>query len=111
MTIIPYNATIDATGCSEESFSTEEVIADAGADVDFCNGGSVQLDASNSIGTTFSWSPTTGLSDPNITNPTANPATTTTYTVTVSNDGRCPDTDDVTVTVNPNPYPKCECYT
>lgn len=33
---------------------------------------------------TYSWSPATGLSDPNIANPVANPASTTTYTLTVT---------------------------
>ncbi len=103
VTITPYNDTGDATGCTEESFTTEDVAADAGADTEFCEGGSVQLNASG--GTTYSWSPTDGLDDPTIANPIANPAITTTYTVTVSNDGRCPDTDDVLVTVNPHPVP------
>ncbi|HMQ77397.1 MAG TPA: PKD domain-containing protein, partial [Flavobacteriales bacterium] len=49
----------------------------------------------------YSWSPTTGLSDPNIANPTANPGSTTTYTVTVTQNGQpgCVGTDQVTVTV------------
>ena len=103
VTITPYNTVGNATGCTEESFSTEDVTADAGTDMEFCAGGSVQLNATG--GTTFSWSPTDGLDDPNIANPVASPGTTTTYTVTVSNDSRCPDTDDVLVTVNPNPVP------
>jgi len=98
VTIIPYNAAGDASGCTEESFTTEDVTADAGADTEVCAGGSAQLNATG--GTTYSWSPTNGLDDPNIANPVASPDATTTYTVTVSNDGRCPDTDDVTVTVN-----------
>ncbi|MBL8003126.1 MAG: PKD domain-containing protein, partial [Flavobacteriales bacterium] len=50
---------------------------------------------------TYSWSPSTGLSNPNIANPTANPGSTTTYTVTVTQVGQpgCTDTDQVTVTV------------
>ncbi len=103
VTIIPYNSGGDATGCAEESFTTEDVTADAGSDTEFCAGGSVQLNASG--GTTYNWSPTDGLDDPNIANPVASPDATTTYTVTVSNDGRCPDTDDVLVTVNPHPVP------
>ncbi len=34
--------------------------------------------------TTYSWSPTTGVSNPNIANPTLTPTTTTTYTVTAT---------------------------
>ncbi|MBK7467936.1 MAG: hypothetical protein IPJ43_14650 [Saprospiraceae bacterium] len=46
-------------------------------------------------------SPTSGLSNPLISNPTANPTVTTTYTVTITdtNNG-CTDTDQVIVTVN-----------
>jgi len=99
--IIPYNVDGDATGCTEEWFDTESITANAGSDVSICNGYSEVLQASG--GTTYSWSPTTGLSDPNIANPTANPSSTTSYIVTVSNDGRCPDTDDILVNVNPNP--------
>lgn len=75
--------------------------ANAGLDASFCEGSTgVTLNASG--GTTYSWSPTNGLSNPNIANPVATPTTTTTYTVTVSN-GSCSATDDVTVTVNSKP--------
>ncbi len=103
VTIVPYNAAGDATGCTEESFTTEDVVADAGTDTEICSGGSTQLNAIG--GTTYSWSPSTGLDDPNIANPVASPDATTIYTVTVSNDGRCPDTDDVIVSVLPSPIP------
>ncbi|HSH65043.1 MAG TPA: PKD domain-containing protein, partial [Bacteroidia bacterium] len=47
-----------------------------------------------------------GLSNPNISNPTAQPAATTTYTVTVSGPDICPvqNTDEITVTVNEKPF-------
>jgi gliding motility-associated-like protein len=69
----------------------------AGPDYTICGSQSVQLQATG--GTTFSWSPTTGLSNPNIANPIASPAVTTTYTVTSNLTGACPNTDQVTVTV------------
>lgn len=51
--------------------------------------------------TTYSWSPTTGLSNASISNPTASPAVTTTYTLTATNMASgCQSTDSVTVTVN-----------
>ncbi len=103
VTIVPYNAAGDATGCTEGKFTTENVIADAGSDVTICDEATTQLHASG--GTTYSWSPTTGLSNPNIATPTASPTTTTTYTVTVSNDGRCEQTDEVTVTVGGSVIP------
>jgi subtilisin-like proprotein convertase family protein len=55
-------------------------------------------------GVTYSWSPVTGLSNASIANPVANPTSTTTYIVTVTdNVTGCTATDDVTVTVNPLP--------
>ncbi|HNW90519.1 MAG TPA: metallophosphoesterase [Bacteroidales bacterium] len=52
-------------------------------------------DPANSPGT-CSWLPATGLNNPNICQPLASPATTTTYTLTVSNNG-CVRTDTVTI--------------
>jgi hypothetical protein len=103
VTITPYKASGDAIGCTEESFTTEEITAAAGDGVAFCAGGNTQLNATG--GTVYSWSPTDGLDDANISNPTANPSTTTTYTVTVSAGNGCEDTDEVIVTVNPLPIP------
>ncbi len=77
--------------------TTTGVTANAGTDGAICAGNSVQLNASG--GTIYTWSPTTGLSNPNIPNPVASPGSTTTYTVTVS-DGTTSDTDDVTVTIH-----------
>lgn len=50
-------------------------------------------------GVTYTWTPTTGLSNPNISNPIASPTATTTYTLTATAGG-CSATDNVTVTVN-----------
>ena len=73
------------------------VSANAGIDLSTCAGQSVPLSATG--GTNYSWSPTVGLNNANISNPTANPSNTTTYTVTVSS-GTCTATDQVTITVN-----------
>ncbi len=73
-------------------------VVSAGPDVTICPGQSTTLDASG--GAIYSWSPATGLSNPNIANPVATPSVTTTYTVTVSGGGaNCTGTDAVTVTV------------
>jgi hypothetical protein len=82
-----------------------DIIADAGPDVTVCSGDSVQLQGSG--GTIYTWSPSDGLSDPNIANPFARPASTTQYTLTVQvpkpGGGYCTGTDDMTITVIPKP--------
>jgi len=52
---------------------------------------------------TYSWSPTTGISDPNIANPYANPTETTTYQVTITDKVGCSGSAFVTVEVKPLP--------
>jgi len=47
----------------------------------FCNGGSVQMNASG--GLTYTWMPAAGLSDPNIANPISTPTISTVYTVAI----------------------------
>lgn len=53
-----------------------------------------------SDGTSYSWLPVAGVSDPSIANPVLSPATTTTYTVT-STKGNCSTTKTFKVTVVP----------
>ena len=66
-----------------------------------CSGGSVGLTASGA--SLYSWSPATGLSGTTGTVVTANPTTTTTYTVTGTTATGCQNTAQVTITVNPLP--------
>jgi len=73
----------------------------APADASYCVGGSTQLTATGAVD--YTWTPATGLSNPNIANPTASPATTTTYTVSGTDVNGCFGSDDVTVTVNQLP--------
>jgi photosystem II stability/assembly factor-like uncharacterized protein len=77
---------------------TPAPVANAGNDIAICTGGTAQL--SGSGGTTYSWSPSTGLSNPNIANPIASPAATTAYILTVANGNNCSSKDTVVVTVN-----------
>ncbi len=72
------------------------LIPNAGTDASICKFDSVMLSASG--GVSYSWTPTTGLSNPNIANPMASPAVTTSYVVTVSNN-ICSGKDTVTVNV------------
>jgi hypothetical protein len=53
---------------------------------------------------TYTWGPTTGLSNPNIANPVTSPTSTTTYTMTATANG-CSATDDVLVFVNGSATP------
>lgn len=63
-----------------------------------CQGTPVQLTASG--GTSYTWQPGSSLSDSTLSNPMANPAVTTTYTVVVANGG-CTAIDSETVVVYP----------
>ncbi|MDI6793099.1 MAG: right-handed parallel beta-helix repeat-containing protein [bacterium] len=82
--------------------------ADAGSDQTICSGGSAGIGGAPTAsgGTspyTYSWSPAAGLSSSTVANPTASPGSTTTYTVTVTDNNGLQATDSVVVTVNPNP--------
>ena len=73
----------------------------AGSNVQICESSSTQLSGSaNGTSVSYSWSPSSGLSNANIYNPSASPSSTTTYTMTASS-GTCQATDQITVTVNP----------
>jgi len=61
-------------------------------------GGGVTLQGSGS-GVSYLWTPSAGLSNPSVLNPTANPGSTTTYTLTVENNFGCQSTDSMIVTV------------
>lgn len=77
-------------------------LADAGTDATICDGDVTTLSGQGSGGVgvlSYSWSPSTGLSATNIPNPQANPGSTTTYTLTVTDANGCQGTSDVTVFV------------
>ena len=54
-------------------------------------------------GTTYSWLPTVGVTNPNAASTLVKPTVTTEYTVTVSTNGLCPGTGTVKIIVNPLP--------
>ncbi len=68
-------------------------------DTALCFGESVQLQVSG--GTRYAWSPSAGLSDPNIANPIANPTQTTRYTVRITSANGCVREARVNVAVRP----------
>ena len=81
--------------------------ADAGLNMSFCNVASGQIGTPTLPGMTYSWSPSSGLSDANIAQPTVTLSSpgSTVYTLTVVNvvDGGCSATDNVTVTISASP--------
>ena len=99
----------DAMGCKKmgQAIVTIPASAYAGPDVSYCKGGSgIQIGSAplaGVTGVTYSWTPATGLSSTSIAQPIASPASTTTYTITITypnSDGTtCTLTDDVVVTV------------
>ncbi len=97
-TMTYYLTAIDSSGCQGMDTITIAVSnAEAGPDVIICKGDSSQLSATG--GSDYSWLPTTGLSNANISNPEAFPSVTTTYTVTVTDSFGCVLSDDLMVTV------------
>jgi len=98
-----YTVTGTTLGCTGTATSTVTVNPNPVVTVNnatICAGGSAILNAAG--GTTYTWSPATGLSATTGATVTATPATTTIYTVTGTTLG-CNGTATSTVTVNPNP--------
>ncbi|MBS1589463.1 MAG: PKD domain-containing protein, partial [Bacteroidetes bacterium] len=94
-----------ANGCSDTSLVTITVnplpTIQTGPNPTICAGGSIQLAVAGA--TTYSWTPSTGLSCNNCNNPTASPATTTTYTITGTSSVGCSNTAQITVNVSAIP--------
>jgi gliding motility-associated-like protein len=92
-------------GCSDSATVTITVkpLPDiiAATTQSICIGATAQLQATG--GTSYVWTPSTGLSCTTCANPTATPTATTTYTVTGTGSNGCTDTGVVTITVNPKP--------
>ena len=96
--LVPY----DGYGCLDTLYAhlidTLTVKSNAGPDVASCNRDSVQLGDIPKSGLYYSWSPSTGLSDPNISNPLAAPDVTTSYVlITRDYGGGCVSYDTVLV--------------
>ncbi|MEO6820467.1 MAG: gliding motility-associated C-terminal domain-containing protein [Ginsengibacter sp.] len=81
---------------------TIKPVANAGNDVEVCQGVPVQLNARGTNITSYNWSPATGLSDPNISNPIATPAENTLYILTVGN-RECKVSDSLQLTIDKAP--------
>ena len=66
-----------------------------------CSGESVQVDAEIPSGDTYTWTPSAGVSNVNVANPTLTPTTTTTYTVTIEDECGDAITEDIEIIVLP----------
>jgi len=114
-----YNATVTVTQSGEYDFAWTEVnnncnstdvirvvfhsatSINAGPDATICRGGNIRLQAQGTGA--FSWSPANLLNNPAIPDPVATPAVTTIFTVTLSDQWGCRNTDRVTITVMERP--------
>jgi hypothetical protein len=105
-----YILTVTRFGCSAMDTvvvsvgSACNLTADAGPDQTIFAGQSVQIGSAPVAGVTYSWSPVTGLSDPNIANPVASPTKSTTYVLTI-NQLSCTETSSITISITTN-----DCY-
>lgn len=81
--------------------SLNTVLVNAGSDVSICESKTTTL-AATSNGSTVVWTPSTGLSNPNILTPIASPVITTRYIITATT-GICKTKDSLDILVNPAP--------
>ncbi len=72
-------------------------LVNAGKDTTMCKGGSIQLQAQGTGSVT--WVPATLVSNPNIINPIATPDTTTTFTVNLTDQYGCKNSDNIVIGV------------
>ena len=100
-----YNVRLDDNGCINNDSVRVRVVnfvtLSARSDTTICATDSVRLNAV-SDGLQFLWTPSESVSNPNIINPMAAPAVTTTYTVRATIGG-CSATDDMVVRLVPYP--------
>lgn len=79
-------------------------------DESICSGDFITVDATVPSGTSYSWSPTTGVGSPNSPITIISPTVTTTYAVTILDNCGNSSTDNITITINDqnpvfDPYP------
>ncbi|MGZ5243650.1 MAG: hypothetical protein ACXWW0_07175, partial [Bacteroidia bacterium] len=107
-----YKLTVIQNGCAKTDSVKVEIlpipVADAGTDKTICEGDNVTLGGTTVASGgkspyTYAWNPTSGLSSSTSAYPKANPVSTTSYILTVTDAKGCKGYDTVTVNVNKNP--------
>lgn len=128
LTATTYTVTLTyANACTKTATKTLSMlpppVVNAGPDNEVPPGGSIVIGGSptasggNGAPYTYSWNPAATVSPSNVANPTATPAATTTYTVTVSDVSGCTASDNMVLTVpppyyaTPQKYPDAGYYT
>ncbi len=101
-----YYVTIDdGAGCSKTDSVQITVnklpVISKSNDTSICENSTAPLFAKG--GSTYNWTPSTGLNNNSISNPQATPTATTKYIVTVTNAAGCSKKDSVNIQVNPLP--------
>lgn len=101
-----YIVQVTSFGCTDYDtvniFVNQLPVIEAGPGAQILAGTSVQLQASGAgTGGTYSWTPTTGLDNPNISNPIATPTETMIYYVTGTDENGCSATDSLRIDVSP----------
>ncbi len=88
-----------SSGCSSSDsvFIASSLVVNAGNDITVNYGTAVTLHGEGGI--IYSWSPITGLDNPNVSNPVLTPLVTTTYVLTAIDANGCAGSDSLTVTV------------
>jgi gliding motility-associated-like protein len=101
-----YVTGISVKGCTSKDSALATLFTrpqvNAGRDQEICMGNSVQLKSIGNNITSWQWSPSAGLSNPQISDPVALPLQTTLYILYVANVD-CVVSDSVLITVNANP--------
>ncbi|MFZ2205522.1 MAG: T9SS type A sorting domain-containing protein [Minisyncoccia bacterium] len=100
VTLIASTGNCSFTATQVITVNSLPIITVTGIDT-ICIGNNTALTASGA--TNYSWSPTTGLSNANISNPVASPIINTTYTVSGTNSNGCINTTTESITVNALP--------
>ena len=101
--------TIDNVRIDADCLCDAEILT---MDQDLCVGSDLQLNtqANGSGVLAYNWSPAVGLDDASASDPIASPLTTTSYTVTVTDEFGCTATDELTITVIDTTEIFCQRY-